>query len=129
MVSPHWHPERLAARLPFLAARGRLTAATRAHFTGLGYTEVETPALVPSPGAEVHLAAFETAFWPHGVSEGDRPGVGGADRPGVGEADRPSLGEAARPGAEDRPGHQAAGRGVHGGARRLFLRTDRKSVV
>lgn len=64
-MSPAWHPERLAARLPFLAARARLTAATRAHFSGLGYTEVETPALVPSPGAEVHLAAFETAFVPH----------------------------------------------------------------
>lgn len=62
---PDWHPERLAARLPFLAARGRLTAATRAHFAIQGYTEVETPALVPSPGAEVHLAAFETAFQPH----------------------------------------------------------------
>ena len=60
-----WHPERLAARLPFLAARGRLTAATRAHFSARGYTEVETPALVPSPGAEVHLAAFETEFRPH----------------------------------------------------------------
>ena len=64
-MTPEWHPERLAARLPFLAARGRLTAATRSHFTARGYTEVETPALVPSPGAEVHLAAFETAFRPH----------------------------------------------------------------
>lgn len=65
MASPEWHPERLAARLPFLAARSRLTAATRAHFSAHGYTEVETPALVPSPGAEVHLAAFETDFRPH----------------------------------------------------------------
>jgi elongation factor P--(R)-beta-lysine ligase len=65
MANPEWHPERLAARLPFLAARGRLTTATRSHFSALGYTEVETPALVPSPGAEVHLAAFSTAFVPH----------------------------------------------------------------
>ena len=70
---PDWHPERLAARLPFLAARGRLTAATRAHFTTQGYTEVETPALVPSPGAEVHLAAFETAFRPHLGAGAARP--------------------------------------------------------
>ena len=64
-MTPEWHPERLAARLPFLAARNRLTAATRAHVSAHGYTEVETPALVPSPGAEVHLAAFETEFRPH----------------------------------------------------------------
>ena len=70
---PDWHPERLAARLPFLAARGRLTASTRAHFTTQGYIEVETPALVPSPGAEVHLAAFETAFLPHLGAGAARP--------------------------------------------------------
>ena len=72
-MTPEWHPERLAARLPFLLARGRLTAATRAHFQARGYTEVETPALVPSPGAEVHLAAFETAFRAHlGAGEARR---------------------------------------------------------
>lgn len=60
-----WHPERLAARLPFLDARARLAAATRAFFAARGYREVETPCLVPAPGAEVHIRAFETRFDPH----------------------------------------------------------------
>jgi lysyl-tRNA synthetase class 2 len=64
-ISPVWHPERLAARMPFLRARAALATATRAFFAGRGYLEVETPALVPSPGAEVHLMAFETRFVPH----------------------------------------------------------------
>ena len=55
--SPVWHPDRLAARLPFLRRRARLTAATRAFFTARGYTEVETPYAVPAPGEEVHLRA------------------------------------------------------------------------
>jgi elongation factor P--(R)-beta-lysine ligase len=62
---PHWNPERLAARLPFLDARARLTAATRAWLTARGYREVETPCLVPAPGMEVHLRGFRTAFEPH----------------------------------------------------------------
>ncbi len=62
---PVWHPERLAARLPFLDARARLTAATRAFFTDRGYREVETPALVPVPGMEVHLMGFATRYRPH----------------------------------------------------------------
>ena len=56
-ASPVWHPDRLAARLPFLRRRARLTAATRAFFTARGYTEVETPYAVPAPGEEVHLRA------------------------------------------------------------------------
>jgi len=60
-----WHPERLAARLPFLRSRARLTAAARAWLTAQGYAEVETPCLVPSPGAEVHLRGFPTAYRPH----------------------------------------------------------------
>ncbi|HUB47119.1 MAG TPA: EF-P lysine aminoacylase EpmA [Acetobacteraceae bacterium] len=55
-----WHPERLAARLPFLRRRALLTAATRAFFTARGYAEVETPYAVPAPGEEVHLRAFRT---------------------------------------------------------------------
>ena len=35
-----------------------------------GYTEVETPALVPVPGMEVHLHAFRTKFSPH-LGQGD----------------------------------------------------------
>lgn len=55
-----WHPESLAARLPFLRRRARLAAATRAFFTARGYTEVETPYAVRTPGEEVHLRAFRT---------------------------------------------------------------------
>jgi len=55
--SPIWHQDRLAARLPFLRRRARLTAATRAFFTARGCTEVETPYAVPAPGEEVHLRA------------------------------------------------------------------------
>jgi len=59
-MHPVWHPDSLADRLPFLRRRARLTAATRAFFTARGYTEVETPYAVPSPGEEVHLRAFRT---------------------------------------------------------------------
>jgi len=57
---PLWHPESLAARLPFLRRRALLTQATRAFFTARGYTEVETPYAVTAPGEEVHLSAFRT---------------------------------------------------------------------
>ncbi len=60
MPQPAWHPERLAARLPFLRRRARLTAAVRAFFAARGYTEVETPYAVTAPGEEVHLSAFAT---------------------------------------------------------------------
>jgi len=73
MPNPPWHPERLAARLPFLAARARLIAATRAFFSARGYREVETPCLVPAPGAEVHIRAFETRFLPHLGAGAARP--------------------------------------------------------
>ncbi len=55
-----WHPESLAARMPFLRRRGLVTAATRAFFLGRGYAEVETPYAVRTPGEEVHLRAFRT---------------------------------------------------------------------
>jgi lysyl-tRNA synthetase class 2 len=60
MSQPVWHPESLAARLPFLRRRALLTAATRAFFMGRGYTEVETGYAVRAPGEEVHLHAFGT---------------------------------------------------------------------
>ena len=60
MPHPIWHPESLAARLPFLRRRALLTQATRAFFTARGYTEVETSYAVPTPGEEVHLRAFAT---------------------------------------------------------------------
>ncbi len=59
-MNPSWHPERLAARLPYLRRRAALTAATRAFFAGRGYTEVETPYAVATPGEEVHLRPFRT---------------------------------------------------------------------
>ncbi|MCK8785420.1 EF-P lysine aminoacylase EpmA [Roseomonas sp. NAR14] len=62
--SPPWHPERLAARLPFLRRRARLLAETRAFLAARGYTEVETPCLVPVPGMEVHLQGFRTEYRP-----------------------------------------------------------------
>lgn len=65
MPQQPWHPESLAARLPFLRRRARLAAETRAFLTARGYAEVETPALVPVPGMEVHLRAFRTEYRPH----------------------------------------------------------------
>src|SRR5574341_1196567 len=50
-------PKAAAAR-----ARARLAAAVRAFLGSAGYEEVETPCLVPAPGTEPHLAAFETSF-------------------------------------------------------------------
>ncbi|HLL00439.1 MAG TPA: EF-P lysine aminoacylase EpmA [Myxococcaceae bacterium] len=48
------------------AASGRqaLYAALRRHFAQQGYLEVETPLLVPTPGMEPHITAFETPFVP-----------------------------------------------------------------
>jgi lysyl-tRNA synthetase class 2 len=60
MATPIWHPDSLAARMPFLRRRARLAAATRAFFTGRGFMEVETPCAVPAPGEEVHLLAYRT---------------------------------------------------------------------
>ncbi|MBP2298073.1 EF-P lysine aminoacylase EpmA [Azospirillum picis] len=57
---PPWHPESLAARRPFLAARGRVLNAVRAVFQERAFTEVNTPALQVSPGMEPHLQAFAT---------------------------------------------------------------------
>ena len=73
MPNPPWHPESLAARLPFLEARARLTAETRAWFAARGYREVETPCLVPVPGMEVHLRGFQSAYEPH-LGQGGIPG-------------------------------------------------------
>ena len=53
-----WHPECLAARLPTLELRGRVTAAIRAHFREQGFSEVETPGLQISPGMEPHIMAL-----------------------------------------------------------------------
>lgn len=47
-------------------ARARLTAAVRAFLGSRDYQEVETPCLVPAPGMEPHLDAFEAPFVPEG---------------------------------------------------------------
>jgi lysyl-tRNA synthetase class 2 len=65
MAARPWSPERLSARLPFLQRRAALTPAVRGFFAASGYTEVETPCLVPAPGMEVHLRAFGTHYQPH----------------------------------------------------------------
>jgi lysyl-tRNA synthetase class 2 len=62
MTTPPWHPDALAARLPFLRRRALLTAGTRSFFAARGYQEVETPYAVPAPGEEVHLRSFATQF-------------------------------------------------------------------
>jgi len=60
MTAPWWRPDRLAARRPGLAARGRIVRAVRGFFEASGYVEVDTPALQASPGLEPHLRAFAT---------------------------------------------------------------------
>jgi elongation factor P--(R)-beta-lysine ligase len=42
-----------------LVDRARLTAEARAFFASRGYLEVETPVVVPSPGLDLHLDAFD----------------------------------------------------------------------
>jgi len=43
---------------PFLAERARIVRAVRAFFESRGFVEVETPAIVPSPGMDLHLDPF-----------------------------------------------------------------------
>ncbi len=70
MKQPVWHPDSLAARMPFLHRRAALTAATRDFFLTRGYQEVETPYAVAAPGEEVHLRPFETQrVYPDGREE------------------------------------------------------------
>jgi len=45
-------------------ARQALQRAIRANLESLGYQEVETPLLVPAPGMEPHIRAFEVPFVP-----------------------------------------------------------------
>lgn len=42
-----------------LIARHRILQGTRRYFDGADFVEVETPSMVPSPGLDVHLDAFE----------------------------------------------------------------------
>lgn len=71
MQSPWWHPDRVAARLPALRARGAIAAAVRGFFAARGFVEVETPALQVSPGLEPGLSAFATEL--RAAGGGDAP--------------------------------------------------------
>src|SRR6202011_133289 len=62
--SPWWSPHVHADRRPFLAARGRITAAARDFFRSRAFTEVESAVLQVSPGNEAHLHAFTTELQP-----------------------------------------------------------------
>lgn len=58
--SPFWAKDRHTDRRPFLTARAAILRAVRGWFEAEGFTEVEPTALTFSPGAEVHVDAFET---------------------------------------------------------------------
>ena len=58
-MTPFWDKARHADRAPFLQARVAILRAVRAWFEAEGFVEVEPAALVASPGAEVHVDAFE----------------------------------------------------------------------
>jgi lysyl-tRNA synthetase class 2 len=70
-ASPWWDRAAYADRKPFLAQRGRLTAATRAWFAAQGFGEVETAILQHSPGNETHLHALSTKL--HGPDGAAQP--------------------------------------------------------
>jgi lysyl-tRNA synthetase class 2 len=53
--------ERLAGRLRNLERRAALNRAIRRFFDERDFLEIEAPILVPSPGLELHLDAFEIA--------------------------------------------------------------------
>lgn len=59
-ASPFWAASVHADRRPLLLARNRIVAALRGWFAENDFVEVETGALVVSPGNETHLHAFAT---------------------------------------------------------------------
>ncbi len=61
-VSPWYDRQRHEDRRPYLLARNRIFSAVRAWFASGDFLEVDVPALVVSPGNEVHLHAFATAL-------------------------------------------------------------------
>jgi lysyl-tRNA synthetase class 2 len=55
----------LNGRLARLQRRSLLLQKTRGWFTARGFTEVETPLIVPSPGTETHLDPVAVRWTPH----------------------------------------------------------------
>ena len=74
MALPWWHPESLARRRPFLAARGAVQDAVLAHFRAEGFIQVDTPALQKSPGLERHIRPLGTRL--RGPLDDPRAGAG-----------------------------------------------------
>ena len=67
---PWFHPLRHEDRRPFLLARNRILASTRAWFESRGFLEVDLPAMQVSPGNEAHLHGFRTELiGPDGVAQ------------------------------------------------------------
>jgi lysyl-tRNA synthetase class 2 len=58
--SPWWSPQVHKDRRPFLEVRARIVARTRALFSAMSFTEVDTAILQVSPGNEAHISAFAT---------------------------------------------------------------------
>lgn len=56
--------ESLLNRQAAVRARARFYAVIREYFASQGFDEVETPLLVPAPGMEPHIRAFEAQFFP-----------------------------------------------------------------
>ena len=68
MSQPFWTNH--ADRRPFLVGRARIAAALRGYFAARDFVEVETAALVVSPGNETHLHAFASELLaPSGARE------------------------------------------------------------
>lgn len=59
-MNPYWEKMRHADRKPFLDARAAILRAVREWFWAQGFIEAEPNLIVPSPGAETHIEAFET---------------------------------------------------------------------
>jgi lysyl-tRNA synthetase class 2 len=57
--TPYWDRGRHADRKPFLDARAAILRAVREWFWAQGFSEAEPNVLVPSPGAETHIDAFQ----------------------------------------------------------------------
>lgn len=57
--TPFWETSRHADRKPFLDARAAILRAVREWFWAQGFSEAEPNVLVPSPGAETHIDAFQ----------------------------------------------------------------------